>query len=484
MLTRLLVIFITLGFCGSHLNAIAQYRKTGEPDALYSEHCASCHGRDFHGGSAKSLVNLEWLEDGALDHLAQSIREGLPQAGMPAWKDQLNDQQIRGLAILIREAVHFDQKKKKKSVDWDASSIFESQAHNFTLETIGQGDGRLWALDFLPDGSVLSTQHDGKLWRFKDGNRTEIKNIPPSYHHRQGGLMDVMVHPEHEKQGWIYLTLSEKHPDHEAGSTTVLRGKIIDGQWANTEYLFRIPETERDIWSVHWGSRLLYQDGYVYFSYGDGGRKDKAQDTHHHAGKIHRINEDGSTPADNPFVNADGIIGSLKAMTFGEAPTVWSYGHRNPQGLAIHPVSKDIWSVEHGPRGGDELNLISRGSNYGWPLVSHGIKYGGDPISPYTELPDMEPPKLYWIPSIGPGAAEFYTGDKFPNWKNNLFVTGLAGEELRRIVIDKENNVVLDEVVLKNAGRVREVVDGPDGFLYIILNSGSGNLIVRLIPNS
>ena len=140
--------------------------------------------------------------------------------------------------------------------------------------------------------------------------------------------------------------------------------------------------------------------------------------------------------------------------------------------------------MEHGPRGGDELNLISRGSNYGWPAVSHGIDYGGDPVSPYTELPGMEGPRLFWIPSIGPGAAAFYTGDKFPHWKNNLFVTGMATEQLRRIVINEENRVVRDEMVLKDLGRVREVVNGPDGYLYIILNKGSGSTIVRLMPES
>ena len=484
MVTRLLVTLVALasnGFCSL---ATAQHRVTGEPEALYSEHCASCHGRDFHGGSAKSLVNPEWLQDGALDRLVQSIREGLPQTGMPAWKNQLEAQQIRSLAILIREAVHFDRKQNETTISWDKNSVFQSQAHSFRLETVGQADSRLWALDLLPDGSILSTQHDGKLWRFKDGNRTEIKNIPPSYHYRQGGLMDVMVHPEYDKYGWIYLTLSEKHPDHEAGSTTVVRGKIINGQWVDTEYLFRVPEDERDIWSVHWGSRLLYQDGYVYFSYGDGGKKERAQDIRDHAGKIHRIKEDGGTPDDNPFVGERGIFGTLKTLVFGEAPTIWSYGHRNPQGLAIHPVSNDIWSVEHGPRGGDELNLISRGTNYGWPLVSHGLEYGGDPVSPHTELRDMEAPRLYWIPSIAPGAAAFYSGNKFPNWKNNLFVTGLAGEELRRIVIDDENDVALDEVILKNAGRVREVVNGPDGYIYIILTSGGGSVIARLIPSA
>jgi len=484
MLTRLLVVVVTLGVYVSNSPAIAQHRVAGEPEALYFEHCSSCHGRDFQGGSAKSLVNPEWLEDDALGHLTQTISEGLPQAGMPAWKDQLDAQQIRALAILVREAAHFDARDKKQAVEWDASSVFESEAHSFTLEVVGRGDSRLWAVDFLPDGSILSTQHDGKLWRFKNGKRSEIKNIPPSYNYRQGGLLDVMVHPDYEKNGWIYMTLGEKNPEHEAGSTTIVRGKISGERWTNTEYLFRVPEDERDIWSIHWGSRLLYQDGDVYFSYGDGGQKDRAQDTRDHAGKIHRIREDGSTPADNPFVREEGFIGSLKAIIFGEAPTVWSYGHRNPQGLAIHPVSNDIWSVEHGPRGGDELNRISRGTNYGWPAVSHGIGYGGDPVSPFTELPGMEGPKHFWIPSIAPGAADFYTGDKFPYWKNNLFVTGMATEELRRIVVDEGNRVVLEEVVLKDVGRVREVVDGPDGYLYIILNSGSGSLIVRLIPKT
>jgi cytochrome c553 len=244
MFTRLLVIVVILGVYGPHSPAIAQYRVTGEPEALYFEHCASCHGRDFLGGSDKSLVNPAWLEDDALGQLIQTISEGLPQAGMPAWKDQLDAQQIRALAILIREAVYFDLKNKKQTVYWDASSVFESEAHSFALETVARVDSRLWALDFLPDGSILSTQHNGKLWRFKNGKRTEIKNIPPSYHYRQGGLLDVMVHPEYDNEGWIYLTLGEKNPNHEAGSTTVVRGKIIDEQWMNTEYLFRIPEDE------------------------------------------------------------------------------------------------------------------------------------------------------------------------------------------------------------------------------------------------
>ena len=484
MFTRLLVIVFTLGICGSISLANAQYRVEGEPEALFLNHCASCHGRDFQGGAAKSLVNPKWLEDDALERLTQLITEGSPQAGMPAWKDQLDAQQIRALAILVREAVYFDLKNRKQAVDWDASSVFESEAHRFTLEAVGRTDSRLWALDFLPDGSMLSTQHNGKLWHFKNGDKIEITDIPPSYHYRQGGLMDVMVHPDYEKNGWIYLTLGEKNASNEAGSTTVVRGKIMDDRWTGTEYLFRIPEEERDIWSVHWGSRLLYQDGYVYFSYGDGGQNDRAQDTGDHAGKIHRIREDGSVPADNPFAGETGLIGFFKSLIFGEAPTIWSYGHRNPQGLAIHPVSHDIWSVEHGPRGGGELNLISRGSNYGWPAVSHGIDYGGDPVSPYTELPGMEGPRLFWIPSIGPGAAAFYTGDKFPHWKNNLFVTGMATEQLRRIVINEENRVVRDEMVLKDLGRVREVVNGPDGYLYIILNKGSGSTIVRLMPES
>ena len=484
MFTRLSVLFVTLLICESFSVAGAQYRVAGEPEALYMELCASCHGSDYQGGSARSLVNPAWLEDDALARLTRTIAEGLPRAGMPAWKDQLDAQQIRSLAILIREAAHFDRKSKKQAVKWDSGSVFESAAHSFALEIVARAESRLWAIDFLPDGSILSTQHDGKLWRFKDGQKSEIKGIPPSYHYRQGGLLDVMVHPRYETTGWIYLTLSEKNPAHEAGSTTVVRGKISDDRWTDNEFLFRVPEDEREVWSVHWGSRLLYLDGYVYFSYGDGGQKDRAQDTRDHAGKIHRIEDDGGTPADNPFVGKDGLTGWFESMVFGEAPTVWSYGHRNPQGLAIHPVSDEIWSVEHGPRGGDELNLIYKGANYGWPAVSHGIDYGGDPVSPYTELPGMENPRHVWIPSIAPGAADFYTGDRFPEWKNNLFVTGMATEELRRIVIDDENRVVLEEVVLKDVGRVREVVDGPDGYLYVILNSGGGSLVVRLVPVS
>lgn len=431
---------------------------------------------------ASSLLDDQWHVSNSLEDLTEIITHGIVNGGMPGWKGKLKPQQIRSLAVLVKEAEHFHERAEYVRQDWTSQTRFESDEHDFALEVVGEVSGKLWAIDDFPDGSIIATQHDGKIWHFVDDSRVEIKNVPKVFQKSQGGLMDVMVHPTCAENGWIYLSYSVKHESQDSGSTTIARGQIKNNTWVNHEILFEVPADARKNWMIHWGSRLVYQDGYVFFSYGDQDYKKDAQDVGHYAGKIHRIHDDGRVPEDNPFPEEEGTIAWLMSFISSTSPTVWSYGHRNPQGLAVHPVTGDLWSTEHGPRGGDEINLIKKSENYGWPLVTHGIDYNGDTIGEGTHKEGTVPPKHFWVPSIAPGGIDFYTGDDFPKWKHNLFVSGMVTEELRRIVINDKDEVVKDEVVLKGLGRVRDVMNGPDGYLYIILNRQSDSIILRLLP--
>lgn len=238
--------------------------------------------------------------------------------------------------------------------------------------------------------------------------------------------------------------------------TTVVRGRIDNGRWVDQELIYRAPKDTHTSPHHHFGTRIVVRDGYLFFGVGDRGRMDQAQDLSSPAGKIHRLHEDGRIPEDNPF-QGDGALRS-----------VWSIGHRNPQGMVFDPENGDLWTAEHGPRGGDELNLVRKGLNYGWPLVTHGINYDETPITEKTSMPGMEDPLLQWTPSIAVCGITFYSGDAFPDWKGCLFACGLVSEQLHRIQVH-EGVVILDEIVLKGHGRIRDVVTGPDGMLYIAL---------------
>jgi aldose sugar dehydrogenase len=253
----------------------------------------------------------------------------------------------------------------------------------------------------------------------------------------------------------------------------IVRGRIRDGVWVDQQTIFQAPVKFYRVGNVHFGGRLVFHDGYLFFSIGERGAADHAQDLTRPNGKIHRIFDDGRIPSDNPF------IGQADAF-----PTIWSYGHRNPQGLVRHPVTGELWDTEHGPRGGDELNLIKRGQNYGWPKATYGMNYSGTPVSAYTSLPGMVDPVIYWTPSIAACGLDVYTGDQFPKWKNQLFAGGLAKEEVQRLVIEN-GKVTHREIIFKNHGRVRDVCMGPDGLVYILLNSRPNekeSRIVRLRP--
>ena len=450
--------------------------RSGQGDVrdVYEANCAGCHGDDLAGGSGSSLIDDIWLNGSEDEQIARAIRDGVVDMGMPAWGDALGEEQIRALVIFIRE-----MKAKSETGALEQrlqGNVVSAAGHSYRLETVGEGDGMLWSIAFLPDGSQLVTQRNGVLWHFRDGERTAVEGIPEVWQHGQGGLLEVAPHPDYAENGWVYLSYSENtgamENDKDAGMTTVVRGRIVDGRWTDQERLFRVDHEHHTSSGAHYGSRFVFDDGYLFFSIGDRGRQARSQDLDRPNGKIFRLHDDGRVPADNPFVDVDGAL-----------PEIWSYGHRNAQGMDRDPATGLLWESEHGPRGGDEINVVERGKNYGWPVITYGMNYNGTPITDETHREGMEQPKLHWTPSIAVAGIDFYEGDAFPGWTGKLLAGGMASEELHLLTIE-DGEVTADEVILKGRGRIRDVASGPDGMIYLLLNDGSPRKgrIVRMVP--
>ena len=448
----------------------------GEVADLYANYCASCHGKNLEGGQGSSLIDGVWKHGDSDEDIARVIRDGLPDTPMIAYSAALDEKQIRGLVIFLREQMEIIDKDALGKRLQPKDGIFKSKRHSFRLEPIAKGqlidtgsgilDATLWGFAFLPDSSLLATQRNGILWHFREGQEpSRIEGIPAVWHvGAESGLFDIALHPNYKDNGWIYLSYSENvgviDDGKPAGMTAVVRGRIEDGRWIDQEYIYQADKRFHNNAIHHFGSRMIFQDDYLYFSVGDRVLIEDSQDLASPVGKIHRVHSDGSIPVDNPFI-----------ATTGASTSIWSFGNRNAQGLAIHPQTGELWSTEHGPRGGDELNLIRKGQNYGWPVITYGINYDGKPITHLTEQDGMEQPIHHWTPSIATAGMAFYTGGEFKKWTGDLFVGGMWAEELHRIRI-KEGRVVEDEIILKNQGRVRHVVNGPDGSLYLSLTAG------------
>jgi glucose/arabinose dehydrogenase len=339
---------------------------------------------------------------------------------------------------------------------------------NYTLEVVAADIAIPWGMDWLPDGSMLVTEKSGVLYHIKNGVKTEIKNVPKVYTRGQGGLLDIALHPNYTKNGWIYITYSSEEGEGNGGNTKLIRAKLQDGSLTQIESLYKAtPNTSK---GQHFGSRIAFDNhGYLYFSIGDRGENMvNPQDITRDGGKIYRLHDDGSIPKDNPFVGKDGA----KEAAF-------SYGNRNPQGMAKNPVTGAIWAHEHGPKGGDEINIIKKGTNYGWPVITYGIDYDGSTISLETEKPGMEKPIYYWVPSIAPSGMAFVSGDKYPNWTGHLLVGSLKFQYLELVKL-KGNEVVGRQKIATDVGRLRDVKQGPDGFIYMGVE---GKGIVKIIPN-
>ena len=324
-----------------------------------------------------------------------------------------------------------------------------------------------WAIAFLPDGSMLITQKSGKLVHFNNGKKATVSNLPEIYNRGQGGLMDIVIDPDYSDNGWIYISYASPSGDGEGGNTAIMRAKLKDNSLIDEELLYKAsPNTTN---GNHFGSRIAFDNaGHLYFSAGERGERDtNPQDITRDNGKIYRLNTDGSIPSDNPFVNEPGAKAAI-----------YSYGHRNPQGLIKNPQTGEIWEHEHGPQGGDEINIIQKGKNYGWPVITYGINYSGTPITDKTEMPGMEQPLYYWVPSIAPSGMAYITSDKYPQWKGNLLVGSLKFHYLERLEL-KDKKVVYREKLLEDIGRVRDVRQAPDGYIYVAVE---GKGIFKLVP--
>lgn len=337
----------------------------------------------------------------------------------------------------------------------------------FSAELMVDGLEIPWGMVFLPDGSMLITEKSGEIIRFQNGIKTPITGVPSVYTRGQGGLLDIALHPDYANTGWIYISYASEEGDGKGGNTAVTRAKLSGNSLTNKELLYKAsPNTTA---GQHFGSRLVFdRDGYLYFSIGERGERGiNPQDITRDGGKIYRVMDDGSIPPDNPFVNETGAVRAA-----------FTYGNRNPQGMALHPETGAIWIHEHGPKGGDEINIIQKGANYGWPVITYGINYSGTPITDKTEMHGMEQPIHYWVPSIAPSGMAFVTTDKYPGWKGNLLVGSLSFQYLERLELNG-NNVTYREKLMENIGRVRNVIQGPDGFIYVAVD---GKGIYKLVP--
>ena len=469
--------FLLATFVASLVPALAQTdRKTGKINETYTQLCANCHGANLQGGQAQSMLDDVWVAGGDDDSLAKSIRNGFPDKGMPAWGAAIPEKEIRAMVIYIREQRDKARREKTEFVKPAASVSGKSQLHNFLLETWVDNLTEPYSLVFLSPTRALMTEKRGRLYVIENGKLAAepITGLPEMDTAQQAGLFDVVLHPKYAENGWIYLAYADPQKNAKGENvslTRIIRGKLRDGALVDQQTVFQAkPEHYVKAGGVHFGGRIAFdKQGFLYFSIGERGGKMVAQDLGLPIGKIHRIHDDGKVPADNPFAK------DPKAL-----PTIWSYGHRNPQGLAVSPVNGKLYNSEHGPRGGDELNLIEKGRNYGWPVITYGMEYNGTAMTDITHKEGMEQPLVYWTPSIAVCGMNFYSGDKFPKWKNQLFLASLAGLELRRIEI-KDDKVAAQEVLFKGSSdsdRMRDVIGGPDGALYVMFK----NRIARMTP--
>lgn len=338
---------------------------------------------------------------------------------------------------------------------------------SFTVEMVAEGIMNPWGMVFLPDGSMLVSDKEGALIQIRKGIKTQILNVPKVYVRGQGGLLDLELHPKYKENGWLYISYASEEGEEKGGHTAIMRAKLKGNTLVESELLYKAgPNTTK---GQHFGSRLEFDNkGYLYFTIGERGERDiNPQDIKRDGGKIYRIFDDGRIPSDNPFV---GVSGAKSA--------IYTYGNRNPQGLVFHPIRKEMWEHEHGPKGGDELNIVKKGANYGWPLITYGINYSGTPITDKTDLPNMEQPIHYWVPSIAPSGMAFINSNKYPEWNGNLLVGSLSFQYLERLVL-KGTKVVYREKLLADLGRVRNVRQAPDGYIYVAIE---GKGIVKLVP--
>lgn len=436
---------------------------------IYDQYCSNCHGKDLRGGNAQSLLDGVWQFGDGSGYVSRNIKYGIPHLGMPSYETSLDDEEIR----LLVEYLYNEQTRAGVEKP-DPPAQLESIDYTIGTEIWVDNLDLPWAIVFLNSDTALFTERPGNLRMVVQGKLVDsaIQGTPEVLAEGQGGLMDVSIDPEHRTNGWVYLSYSHALEQTEGDArppamTRIVRGRIHDMQWVDEELIYEAPHNTYSTTRHHYGNRIVFdRKGYLYFSIGDRGAQDQAQDPFKPNGKIHRIFPDGSIPEDNPFKE-------------GGLPTLYTLGNRNPQGVSVHPGTGEVWAAEHGPLGGDELNLIRSGTNYGWPVITYGSNYDGEPVSEFTRKEGYAQPALYWKPSIAVCGIEFYQGEAFPKWKNQLLVGALKYEEVRLLDIEADR-VLHQEVIFKNFGRVRDIGLDPEGNIYVVVNKP--DRIIRLSP--
>jgi glucose/arabinose dehydrogenase len=470
----------------------------------FNDQCGACHGEDLRGTSlGKPLAGVDLVHGSSVKDIARSIASGFPDKGMPAWSGTLKESQIWNLALYVAE-----QRQGTTILDKRAgipltipTSPVASELQTFRIETVAEGlDPMPFSIALLPDGRILlSERMRGLSIIGRDGKKSApITGTPPVYADSTvflgqvqglGWMLDVALHPDYQKNGWIYLHHTDRCSDcndlsrrshRPVSMNRLIRGRIRDGAWVDQEILWQADiESYTDTSDLAAGGRLAFDDtGHVYFSVGMKAPLDYMgiQDLTLPYGKIHRVQDDGRIPPDNPFVNKPGALKSI-----------WTYGHRSVQGLEFNTQTRDVWSTEMGPRGGDELNRLLPGRNYGWPLFTNGVNYDGRPVDVAKALKitldakDVEFPVVDMTPSQAISSFVFYRGNAFPKWQNNIIVGTLRATDLLRMEV-VDNRVLHTETLLKDLARFRDIEVGPQGEIYILLENAAGSRIIRLVP--
>jgi glucose/arabinose dehydrogenase len=468
---------------------------------LYAEQCAICHGTELQGEAiGVPLVGRDLLHGQSLEEIAVSIADGIPDSEMPAWSETLTTTQIRTLAVFIveqRDSMPQGEFNTRTPMEFP-EGVVASKKHSFTVEPVTEGLTELiFSMAILPDRQFLVTERTGGLLLISaDGQESKtIQGTPKGYYNEAnprrgiGSLLDVMLHPEYADNGWIYMHFSDRCEDCTAQSrqfnrpasmNKVVRGRIEGDQWVDEQTIIEFDKASYQIGSdIGAGGRVAFgSEGHLFFSIGarSPNTMSGVQDLALPWGKIHRVNLDGSIPEDNPYVGDDSALDSI-----------WSRGHRSPHGLEVNPLDDQLWSTEMGPRGGDELNIIEPGGNFGWPLHSLGINYSGSEVNygrdelEFFRIEDIIMPLVDFTPSPAVSSFIFYQGDAFPEWKNDILMGTLKAQQLFRISLDG-NTVIEQEILLDDFARIRDIESGMDGEVYLLLEHAEGSKIARLMP--
>ncbi len=485
---------------------LINYAELDAYPGLFAEHCGSCHGDELQGtADGKALIDGVLVSGDSVDALQLSIRQGHPELGQPAFAEALTDVEVKGLAIYVGErrmGQRFTEFQFDRKVEIP-SEVQVSEEHDFLIETVIDGlDPLIFSIEPLPDGSMLVTEKErGMSIVSADGVQSELIEGTPvtgssfdirGVQYGSGWLLDVAVHPDYASNGWIYLHYTDLCGDRcdsglvDASMNRLDRGRIVDGRWTDVETIWQAPlEYYVPTPDTGAGGRIAFDDtGHVFIGVGiksmDGDADTTPQELDLPYGKIHRINDDGSIPLDNPFAIAGADDGAVRQ-------TIWTYGHRSPQGLEWNAERRCVWNSEMGPRGGDELNELKPGRNYGWPFFSLGLEYAGTYVERH-KLKDIEfdasiieRTLVDITPSPAISSFAFYSGPRFPKWQGDVLIGSLKGSSLFRMVFDGDR-LVHRETLIKDLARIRDVEIGYDGLVYLLLEAKSGSKIVALVP--